>query len=390
MPSQSKPFGSALTVGFTLVLAIAAGCASPAAGTHPLPLAAVAPAAAPARLQGVVEFNGGPVVGATMRAFDLATGREVPLIAAGGQNLIAAGGQNLIAAGGQNLLTDAAGRFDYALPTTSAAQLVKLVAQREGVTLVSLFDGAGNVVGDPPALGYRLKQGNVAFTVKVKLTAATTAAAKSFEGAFKLQFQLKEPATQAGLEGLFARVNRAVKAIEQAFAKQPALAREVAAAVNASGELPDNAAFQAVIDKAGLLDQLLDEVKGALESFTQTGGQQEQKAGLDAISSEDFPLGRVELATTGEFTYTDPDGTVVTGTVENSNLVPEPTPPPSPAATAAAPAATTAPAASTTPNRRRDEPELTESPTASGTIHVNTDTESPGPVFMSPRPPSNS
>jgi hypothetical protein len=155
--------------------------------------------------------------------------------------------------------------------------------------------------------------------------------------------------------------------------------------VNASGELPDNAAFQAVIDKAGLLDQLLDEVKGALESFTQSEGEQEQRTGLDAISTEDFPLGRVQIETSGEFTYTDPDGTVVKGAVENTNLMPEPT-------RSAAP--TTAPEASAVPSSRprrgsNVEPEPSPSPAAAGAIEViTTQPAASGAIYIRSRPGS--
>jgi hypothetical protein len=328
-----------------------------------------------------------------MKAFDVATGRELPLIAAGGQNLIAAGGQNLIAAGGQNLiaaggqnlLTDAAGRFDYVLPTTSASQLVKLVAQRDGVTLVSLFDGAGNVVGEPPALGYRLKQVGVALTVRVKLTAATTAAAKVFEGAFKLQFQLKETVTKAGLENLFARVNRAVRAIEASFRAEPALAQRIASSLDARGELTSSQPFQAAIEEAGLLDSLLGEVKAVLETFTAQESEQEKKAGLDVISNEDFPLGRVVIETSGEFSFTAPDGSVVKGAVENTNLVAEVSP--SPQATTTSP--TPAPDSTPVVNNRRRDPTPTPEPTAeaTGTIDLRTDTETPGPPAMAPRVP---
>ncbi|MEB3328890.1 MAG: hypothetical protein VKQ33_06625 [Candidatus Sericytochromatia bacterium] len=408
--------------GAGLALAAAAvllGCSGPFAGVNPAPATAVAPAASEQRLRGQVEFNGQPVAGATMRAFDMATGRELPLIAAGGQNLIAAGGQNLIAAGGQNLiaargqnlvaapggrplavgarrlqqaagpnLTSPEGRFEYLLPTTSPTQLVKLVAVKDGLTLVNVFDGAGNAVGEVPAERYRLQQtATVSLTVRVKLTAATTAAAKAFEGTFKLQFQLKETATQVGLKGLFARANRAAQAIEQAFTQQPALAEQLVRAVDAGGELPDNAAFQAVIDQAGLLDTLLDEVKGALESFASAEGEQQQRPGLDAISKEDFPLGRVEIATSGEFTYTDADGTVVSGTVENANLVAEPSPSPAAPELDATPGPTTP--ASQAPSRRRSTATPTPEPEvgATGTIDVNTGTESPGPPTLTPRLP---
>ncbi|MEB3222268.1 MAG: hypothetical protein VKS61_09345 [Candidatus Sericytochromatia bacterium] len=415
--------------GAGLALAVAGlllSCAEPFAGVNPIPATAVAPAASEKRLRGVVELNGQPLAGATMRAFDLATGRELPLIAAGGQNLIAAGGQNLIAAGGQNLiaaggqnligaggqnltgnpgapalragrqhlqqasagnLSSASGRFDYMLPTTSDTQFVKLVAVKDGLTLVSLFDGAGNVVGEAPADLYRVQQTTVSLTVRVKLTAATTAAAKAFEGAFKLQFQLKEPSTQEGLKGLLTRVNRAVKALEQAFTQAPELARQLASGVNAQGELPSNAAFQAVIAQTGLLDELLGEVKAVLETFTSKDDEQERKTGLDAISGEDFPLGGVEIATSGEFTYTDADGTVVSGTVENANLVAEPSPSPAAPDPDATPGPTTP--ASQAPSRRRSTATPTPEPEvgATGTIDVNTGTESPGPPTLTPRLP---
>jgi hypothetical protein len=377
------------------------------------------------RIQGSVVLNDQPIGSANLRAFDLASGKELPLIAAGGQNLIAAGGQNLIAAGGQNLiaaggqnliaaggqnliaaggqnliaaggqnliaaggqnliaaggqnliaaggqnlvdaatgqliaaggqnLTSATGQFDVLMAPGSEADVVKLVAEREGRALVALFDGGGRAVGADSLIAaggqnliaaggqnliaaggqnliaaggqnlrgrYGLQQASGTVQLKLRLTAASTAAAKSFEGAVKLQFQLKKDLTPQALARVFAAANRAIQKLEAAFARQPDLADKVVAAVDPKGELEAKQDFQAALLAAGVVEALKQEVTELLTTFTTEAKEnrtaEPEPGDLDAVSQEDFPIGDVKVEVEGAITYTDTTGQTVTTEVQN-------------------------------------------------------------------------
>jgi hypothetical protein len=145
-----------------LIAIMLAGCA-PFAGTAPaLQQGPVAPAAVArtTRLQGIATVNDTLLANAKLTAIDLASGKPLTLIAAGGQNLIAAGGQNYALRKAADPGTDDTGRFDYELQGLAPGQVVKLVASAGGRTLVALFDGQGNAVGayGEPSKAYSLAQ----------------------------------------------------------------------------------------------------------------------------------------------------------------------------------------------------------------------------------------
>jgi hypothetical protein len=146
---MSSRFTRHLAVAMSLSLSVLAGCAAPA--TAPLPIdtssaqapaapvttpaageapavttpavpgqaAPTAPAAAVLSAQGAATFNGEPLAGYTVRAFNALTGAEIALGAA--------------------VATDAQGRFQAALPGVTAGQLVRLVATQAHVTVEATY-----------------------------------------------------------------------------------------------------------------------------------------------------------------------------------------------------------------------------------------------------------
>ncbi len=314
-----------------------AGCASPppsATGPQPtgvVPAAAsvaATPAAFPspeargARLTGLVELGGVPLRGARMHAFDLATGKEMALVAAG------AGNYGLSQAA--PAATDANGQFDYDLPDLAPNQVVKLVAEQGGKSLVTLFDGRGHAIGGaapaapPPA--YRLQaSATLGVTIKLRMSAATTATSKAFEGAIKIQFRLPESALENGLEGAIDAAMEALAALEARLASDPRLEEALADAIDENGEITDLPAFNAALEAAGLVDLLADKVATVMTDFADAEGDVETSTGeqpLDAVTSEDFPVGRIRITAEGDFTFTDDDGETITGSIADGAFVP--------------------------------------------------------------------
>jgi hypothetical protein len=266
------------------------------------------------RLAGSVVFSDQPIADASLTAIDLATGKAIDLKAWSDTPGKGATGTQR---------TDAKGAFDVELPKLADDQIVKLMATAGSQTFTALFDARGRAVGAAGAQGasYRLAQGRaVSITIRLKLTASTTAAAKAFEGAIKLTFQLPKEAQQAERDAALAAAEQAAKDVEAAIAAKPELASGLVVSVGADGEVRDLDAFRSTIAKLGVFDTLFAAVQDRLVAVTaqklMADGQ------LAAITAEDFPLDRVSITQGGGLSFTGGQ-TTVGGQVAN-NFVPTP------------------------------------------------------------------
>ncbi|MEB3223457.1 MAG: hypothetical protein VKS61_15395, partial [Candidatus Sericytochromatia bacterium] len=266
------------------------------------------------RLTGSVVFNDAPVADATLTAIDLATGQALTLRAWSDAGNGATGTQR----------TDAKGAFDLELPKLADDQLVKLVAVSGSQTYTALFDARGRAVGAAGAQGasYKLAQGQaVSITIRLKLTAATTAAAKAFEGALKLTFQLPREAREAERAAALAAAEAAAKEVEAALAAKPELASDLVVSVGADGEVKELDGFRSAMAKLGVFDKVFEAVQGRLVAVT--AQQLTAEGTLDAITAEDFPLDRVTIREDGGFSFTGGSVASLGGSV-TSNYVPTP------------------------------------------------------------------
>ncbi|MEB3221909.1 MAG: hypothetical protein VKS61_07490 [Candidatus Sericytochromatia bacterium] len=232
---------------------------------------------------------------ATLTAFDLATGQALTLRAWSETGSGATGTQR----------TDAKGAFDLDLPKLADDQVVKLVAVSGSQTFTALFDARGRAVGAVGAQGasYRLAQGQaVSITIRLKLTPATTAAAKAFEGALKLTFQLPKEAREAERNAALAAAEQAAKEVESALTTKPELAEDLVVSVGTNGEVRDVDAFRSAVSKLGVFDKVFSAVQGRLQAVTAQKLTADGK--LDAITAEDFPLDKVAISKTGGLTFT--------------------------------------------------------------------------------------
>jgi hypothetical protein len=261
-----------------------------------------------------VVFNNQAVPDASLTAVDLATGKAIALKAWSDTP-----GQG--ATGTQR--TDATGAFDLELPKLGDDQLVKLTATAGSQTYTALFDARGRAIGAASQQGasYRLAQGQaVSVTIRLKLTPATTAAAKAFEGALKLTFQLPKEAQQAERDRALAAAEQAAREVEAALAARPELADGLVVSVGADGEVRDLDAFRSTIAKLGVFDKVFEALKDRLLAVTAQKLTAEGE--LAPITAEDFPLDRVRISRGGSFTFTGGRGAV--GGTENSTFVPTP------------------------------------------------------------------
>jgi hypothetical protein len=244
-----------------------------------------------ARLQGSVVFDGKGVPHASLSAFDLATGKPLAL---------QVGATSLPA--GAKILTDAQGRFDLGLPSLAEGAIIKLVATTGAQTYTALFDARGRAVG----ASYRIQQ---AVTVKLKLSAASTAATAAFEGALKLTFQLPASVRDQERAATLAAAEQAAKSLEAALQDKPELAQTLVSNLGASGTLTDPIKFRDAVTKLGVFDQLFEAVKGRLVAVTVQTLSVSQE-GLDPIRAADFPLDRVTISQSGTFTFTGGQATI--------------------------------------------------------------------------------
>ncbi|MEB3224010.1 MAG: hypothetical protein VKS61_18205, partial [Candidatus Sericytochromatia bacterium] len=179
-----------------------------------------------------------------------------------------------------------------------ALRAFRLVAEKDGQALVTVVDGLGQGLSEGGAAGYRLQQAGG--TILVELSPATTAVAKAFEGALKLQFELAEPgARAAGLSEVFVQARQATRAVRAQLRKDPDLARRIAAAVDARGALRDVQAFQRSAAEGQLDRELAPRVVEVLNAFVarkgSQGGAGEARGGGPRLDGRDFPLGDVTV-----------------------------------------------------------------------------------------------
>jgi hypothetical protein len=316
----------------TAVLFALASCAVPTAGTRPsgapasvtpaawpigpaVPAQTAAPKVAPVavpslppappiadaarlRLTGSVVFADQPIANASLTAIDLATGRAITLDA-----WSETPGRG--ATGTQR--TDAKGAFDVELPELRDGQIVRLTATTGSQTFTALFDARARAraVGAAGAQGesYRLQQGQAAsITFLLRLTPASTAAAKAFEGALKLTFQLPKGAQQAERDRALAAAEQAAKEVEAALAKRPELADDLVVSVGPDGEVRDLDAFRSTVARLGVFDQVFEAVQARLEALS--ARQLTAEGALDPVTAEDFPLDRVAITPGGGLVFT--------------------------------------------------------------------------------------
>ncbi|MEB3196778.1 MAG: hypothetical protein VKP62_06200 [Candidatus Sericytochromatia bacterium] len=294
------------------------------------------------RLSGQALLADRALVNPSLRLFDLLTGAEYPvsktapqgqaagrpdwfsaeayipglisnqttgqnLIAAGSQNLIAAGSQNLIAAGGQNLTDSPPGVAGQA---AGPLRVFRLVAEENGVALVSLVDSAGRSVASEVGAAYRLRQAGPATVV---LTPASTLVAKAFEGALKLQYDLASYSEQAaGITEVFGQARQALRVAQQVLAAEPERARRIATALDGTGAVRDPETFRRAATEGGLGQELSARLSETLTSWASRRNAQPDGAlalvGRAKIDAQDFPAGGVLLKNGGELEVRGKDG----------------------------------------------------------------------------------
>jgi hypothetical protein len=211
-----------------------------------------------------------------------------------------AGGQNLIAAGGQNLISNQAGGLISNAPAATL-RAFRLVAEKNGQALVTVVDSQGRTLSADGLAGYRLQQ---AGSGPVLLTPATTAVAKAFEGAVKLQFELSsQEARTAGLAQVFDQARQAARAVDAQMRKDPDLARRIAASVDAKGSLRDFQVFKRAATQGQLDRELAPRLNEVLNSFAvrkaAEPGDRETQTGRARLEARDFPVGDVSVEANG-------------------------------------------------------------------------------------------
>jgi sugar lactone lactonase YvrE len=321
--------------------------------TRAVTAAAEVAAARPVVIQGLAEVSGAPLGGATLQAFDVATG--------------AALGQ----AGPALPQTGADGLFGFRLPADATPRLVKLVVSGAGQTLTTVIDartaravgalpagpggavvannggalvsdqGGGIVSNNGGAIvaggSYRLAQEASEVTLWVHLNGAGTVASQAFEGPFKVQLRARGP--RGVLDPVFDAANRAARAVQNALDTTPALAARIAAAVGPDGRVRDTAGFKQVLTELRVVEAVTDSVHETLRAVA--GQPQAPDAAPVPLRPEDFPLGDVTV--TGEaYSFETRDGEVVSGTV--AAVEPQAQPSASAVAAPASPTPTPAPA----------------------------------------------
>ncbi|MEB3222751.1 MAG: hypothetical protein VKS61_11810 [Candidatus Sericytochromatia bacterium] len=343
MPSLPKSLMRTLP---GLVAGVVLLACTPMAATHPTPGGerAVTPLALAVRVQGVAEVAGERFAGATLQAFDLATGRGLPLSRAG--------------------QTDADGRFEVELPGGTTPRLVKLVASKDGRSLTTVVDarmaraieaapsagiitdrGGAGLIGER-GQGYSLAQAVVGETLSLRLNLASTAATQAFEGALKVHLQVQGSA--ATLEQVFTAVNRAALALQSALDAAPALATRLADTIGTDGQIQDLPAFQQVLADLRLVEAVTEAVHAVLKEAASL--PQDPEAPPTSLTPEDFPIGQVTVAG-ATFTFETREGETVQGTVASVPAPPEQTstsgasPTPTPGSSTAPEATPTAAAA---------------------------------------------
>jgi hypothetical protein len=274
------------------------------------------------RLTGVVATAQGPFQGATLQAYDFASGRALttaPWTA------------------GATLATDRAGSFDLAVTPSASQRLIRLVATAGARSLVTVVDAAGRPLFGAPS-PYRVSMiGGGA----LDLDPATTAVTLSFEGALRLAQRLPEAQRRDAFTVLAAAMTQSRSRIPQGDTRQRLTIDALLDAPGPDGLLRDRGTLRNLLARLGAFDSLEEQVARALSNFRiaeydTDGGETDRP-----YSAVDFPLVGVNISVTGRMTL--PDGTFIAqfpagtrGTVftetpgrpSRSRRVPAPTPTP--------------------------------------------------------------
>jgi hypothetical protein len=261
------------------------------------------------RLTGTVQLDGAPVANARLTLFDLGTGATLPAKPWAAQ-------RSLRLRGTGELRTDARGAFDLELAQLGRDQLVKVVASADGRTFVTLVGGGGETLEQAPSAstGYTLAQAGS--TTSLALTAASTAAAKAFEGVLKLALQRSGASQGEALR----TAREAAAALEPRLAARPDAALALLESLDERGEVADLDAFRAALSRAGAFDTLHETVRVRLNALA--GAFKPPEPDAAPVTAEDFPLLRVAIGADGTLTFTGQQGSLVLGASGY-----EPTPP---------------------------------------------------------------
>lgn len=320
------------------------GCNAPQAGTAPAPTpgavapavastpapASVTPAPAPslappppvaenarARLTGAVVLNDAAIAGAALTAFDLATGEAIVLSpwsdAPNAKTLQS------------TPVTDAQGAFDFELPKLTDGRVIKLVATKGTQSFSALFNHKGQAIGatTPTSVSYRLQQGTaVSVTIRLQLTAATTAATQAFEGALKLTFQLPAGISDERQSAVLEAARKAAQQVEQALAQKPEVAARLVATVNSEGAVTQVDNFRSAITNLGVFDSLFKAVQAELLAVA--AQKLEVRTDLAPIDGSEFPLDQVVISASGMLGFSGQRTPINLGGAVTSNFVPTP------------------------------------------------------------------
>jgi len=219
--------------------------------------------------------------------------------------------------------TDAKGAFDYELPTLDEGQIVKLVATKGTQTFTGLFNSRGQTLGadTPTTATYQLQQGQaVSITVRVRLTAGTTAVAQAFEGILKLTFQLPANLSAQRRAAILEMARKAAQQVEEALAKQPEVAARLVATVNSAGETNQVENFRTAVTNMGMFDPLFNATQAELLAIA--AETLVSRPDLAPIMARDFPLDRVVISPSGLLGFSGQQGPIKLGGEVNSNFVP--------------------------------------------------------------------
>lgn len=332
-------------VGITAVAFALASCAAPIAGVNPtggvtaptgttstppaLPAAtatpvgsSAVPSQAPAgptdarvRLTGTVLLNETPVADASVVAQDLATGKALPLApwtdAPAAHRLL------------QTVRTDAQGRFDGALPTLAAGQLVKVVVTKGSQTFTTLFNERGQAVGGDEVTTprYTLQQGqSTAIQIRLRLTAASTAASQAFEGALRLTFQLPAAISAERRSATLEAARKAADTLAQALATKPEVAGRIVSSLNNAGEVTQVEAFRTAVTNLSVFTDLFRAVQSELQAVSLE--KLSAPEGLDPIRARHFPLDDVIISPSGFLGFSGQQQPITLAGQVQSNFIP--------------------------------------------------------------------
>jgi hypothetical protein len=221
--------------------------------------------------------------------------------------------------------TDANGAFDFELPKLAENQIVKLVATKGGQTFTALFNSRGQTIGadTPTTATYKLQQGTaVSVTIRLRLTAGSTAATQAFEGALKLTFQLPVGTSAERQSAVLEAARKAAQDVEAALAKKPEVAARLVAAVNAEGAVNSVENFRTAVTNLGVFDAMFKAVQAELLAVA--AQKLEVRKDLSPIRGSEFPLDQVVISPSGLFGFSGQRNPINLGGAVTTNFVPTP------------------------------------------------------------------